>query len=140
MTSLLLLHAGATLAMTGLIWFVQRVHYPLFSFAAKGDFHAFALHHQKRTTSVVLPLMILELGTGVALVLLASGLSQRLAIAGLALLAMIWISTAAVQVPLHQRLAAGFDRRIARRLVRTNWTRTLAWTVRSGLALALLAP
>ena len=28
---LLLLHAAATLFMTGLIWFVQVVHYPLFA-------------------------------------------------------------------------------------------------------------
>ena len=83
--------------------------------------------------------MTLELGAAVALVPLASDTSQHLAVAGLALLATIWISTAAVQVPLHRRLAAGFDHRLARRLVRTNWTRTLAWTARSGLALALLA-
>ncbi len=28
---LLILHAGATLYMAGVIWFVQIVHYPLFS-------------------------------------------------------------------------------------------------------------
>ena len=37
MPALLLLHAASTLAMTGVIWFVQMVHYPLFRYAAAGD-------------------------------------------------------------------------------------------------------
>ena len=33
---LLLLHAGATFFMCGLIWFVQIVHYPLFAQVGSG--------------------------------------------------------------------------------------------------------
>ena len=57
--------------------------------------------------------------------------------AGLALLAVIWLSTALVQVPLHRRLQGGFDAAAHRRLVRTNWLRTAAWTLRAALALRL---
>ena len=57
---------------------------------------------------------------------------------GLAVLALIWVSTFAVQVPLHARLASGFDRAVWHRLVVTNWLRTLAWTVRAGIAVLLL--
>ena len=136
MTILLLLHAASTLAMTGLIWFVQRVHYPLFPYAAEGDFRAFAADHQRRTGWVVGPLMLVEAGTATAL--LFSPLSPTLVWLGGLLLASIWLSTALVQVPIHRQLAAGFDPRAARRLVATNWWRTVAWTARSAIALALL--
>jgi hypothetical protein len=48
------------------------------------------------------------------------------------------VSTFAVQVPLHARLAAGFDPQAHRRLVLTNWWRTAAWSLRSLLALWIL--
>ena len=137
MTTLLLLHAASTLAMTGLIWFVQLVHYPLFPHAASGDFSDFARDHQRRTGWVVVPLMLTEATT--ATLLLVSPGSSIAVWVGWGLLVSIWISTALVQVPLHGRLANGFDPRAARRLVSTNWWRTLAWTVRAGIALQLLS-
>lgn len=132
---MLLLHAAATLAMTGLIWFVQLVHYPLFPYAASGDFSRFAADHQRRTGWVVVPLMFSEAAAATWL-LLAHG--SGIVWAGWLLLGSIWLSTAAIQVPLHRRLARGFDAPAARRLVMTNWWRTAAWTARSGIALQLL--
>ena len=139
--TLVLLHAAATLFMTGLIWFVQLVHYPLFARVETADFRRYASEHQRRTTWVVVPAMLLELGTAIALVLEAGTASSRqLAWIGLALLAVIWLSTVLLQVPLHRRLASGFDRPAIVRLVRGNWVRTIAWTLRSALALRLLQP
>jgi hypothetical protein len=43
-----------------------------------------------------------------------------------------------LQVPLHTRLARGFDPAAHRQLVRTNWLRTLAWTLRALLLLPAL--
>ena len=140
MTAAALLHAGSTLAMTGLIWFVQVVHYPLFRFAASGDFPQFADSHQRRTTALVLPLMTIELVTAVVLALRPSAGSGGLALVGLALLGLIWLSTALVQVPLHRKLGRRFDSETARRLVATNWIRTAAWSLRSLVALRLIAP
>ncbi len=136
MTHLLVLHAASTLAMSGLIWFVQVVHYPLFAHAAAGDFRAFARDHQRRTGWVVMPLMLVEAAT--ATLLLLSDLSSSGLWLGWLLLASIWISTALVQVPLHRRLSTGYDRRTARRLVTTNWWRTAAWTARAVIAMQLL--
>ena len=65
--TLLLIHAGASLAMVGLIWFVQVLHYPLFELASERRFDRFAAEHQRRTSLVVVPLMLTELGTAVAL-------------------------------------------------------------------------
>lgn len=122
--------------MTGLIWFVQLVHYPLFPYAEAGDFRSFAADHQRRTGWVVVPLMLTEAAT--ASLLLFSSASPLLVWLGWGFLGSIWLTTALVQVPLHRRLAAGYDPRAARRLVITNWWRTIAWTARAGIAWLLL--
>ena len=41
----LLANAAATLFMTGLIWFVQVVHYPLFAFVSGPGAAAYAARH-----------------------------------------------------------------------------------------------
>jgi hypothetical protein len=139
MTGLLVVHAAATLAMTGLIWFVQLVHYPLLRFAADSEFPAFAASYQRRTTWVVLPIMSAELVTASLIAYRGTSSFGSLAISGLALLLVVWLSTALVQVPLHRRLSVGFDAKASRALVRSNWIRTLGWSARSAIALALLA-
>lgn len=137
---LLLLHCAATLAMVGLIWFVQVVHYPLFSSVGQSPFPEYERLHQKRTTLVVAPLMLIEALT--ATLILTTDLSpsaRDLAWIGWVLLVLIWLSTAFLQVPLHRRLAEGYDLLAVRRLVRTNWLRTSAWTLRGFIAVLLLA-
>lgn len=43
--ALLITHAAATLWMTGLIWFVQVVHYPLFALVGSTGFAAYESAH-----------------------------------------------------------------------------------------------
>ena len=62
----------------------------------------------------------------------------RACAAGLALLAAVWMSTALLQVPCHRKLARGFDPDVARRLVSSNWIRTVCWSLRLLVALGLL--
>jgi peroxiredoxin Q/BCP len=47
-------------------------------------------------------------------------------------------STQFLQVPCHTKLAAGFDQNVHRRLVKTNWIRTVIWSLRSFLVLGML--
>jgi hypothetical protein len=131
---LLLVHAAATWAMVGLIWFVQIVHYALFPEVGAAGFARYEDLHTRRTTLVVLPLMAAE--AAAALALLAT-LGDAWTWTGAGLLALVWASTAVLQVPCHGRLARGFDASTARRLVRTNWIRTLGWSGR-GLVAGLL--
>jgi hypothetical protein len=49
------------------------------------------------------------------------------------------MSTARLQVPCHRKLARGFDADVARRLVATNWIRTVCWSLRLLIALGLLS-
>lgn len=136
MTGLLLLHAAATVALAGLVWFVQVVHYPLFARVGSDAFALYEAEHVRRTTWVVTPLMLVEACTAVLLLALDPSL---LTLAGVALLVVVWTSTALVQVPLHRRLEQGFAADAHRRLVRSNALRTAAWTGRAVVALALLA-
>jgi hypothetical protein len=133
-------HAGSTWFMVGLIWFVQVVHYPLMGAVPPHAFSAYATSHQRRTTWVVGPVMLIEVSSALLLVRAPRGefTGTLLPWIGVALLVLIWASTFAVQVPLHARLASGFDRAVWHRLVATNWLRTIAWTVRGIIALLLL--
>ena len=131
---LLLLHAASTWYMLGLIWFVQAVHYPLLSEVGVERFVEYERRHVSRTGWVVAPPMLIELFTGVLLVWIhPAGVDSWLVATGLLLLAVVWGSTFLIQVPCHEALSRGFDEGAQRKLVRTNWLRTLAWSVRSGL-------
>lgn len=129
--------------MVGLIWFVQVVHYPLFNRVGDDEFVTYESRHQARTTWVVLPPMLLELVSAVALLLpiFRSSLSSVdvvLLWIGAGLLAVIWVSTGALQVPAHRVLQTGFDAGAYQRLVASNWIRTVAWTARGGVVIAVL--
>ena len=129
---MLALHLAATWFMTGIIWFVQVVHYPLFAAAAGPAFAAYHRGHLSRVTWIVAPAMLVELATGVLLAWQPpAALPRWILLAGLALLAVIWLSTVVVQVPEHDRLREGFDAVAHRRLVTLNWIRTVAWSARA---------
>lgn len=132
---LLLLHAATTLFMVGVIWFVQIVHYPLYSRVGDAGFAQYERQHTRRTGWVVGIPMLAEIGASAALAWRSGG---SLANCGLALLVIIWLSTWLLQVPAHRRLEYGFDAATHRRLVRTNWLRTVAWSGRGGIAIVLL--
>lgn len=134
--SVLLAQIAATLYMTGLIWFVQVVHYPLLGAVGESDFPAYEQRHMSLTTWVVAPPMLFEAATAVLLFWLRpAGVSIVFVWAGVVLLAIIWLSTAFLQVPCHESLAKGFDLDVQRRLVSTNWIRTAAWSLRGLLVL-----
>jgi hypothetical protein len=117
--------------MCGLIWFVQIVHYPLFNRVPGEAFVPYARLHSQLTAWIVVPVMLVELGTGFVLPLqTASALPAPLAWANLAGIGLTWLSTFLLQVPMHRRLAERFDPADHRRLVLTNWIRTVLWTVR----------
>ena len=139
MHTLLIVHFIVTVYMTGLIWFVQLVHYPMFSSIPSSSFPAYELEHAKRTSSVVILPMMVELISGIAIVLWAQTESTRLyGGIGLGLIAVIWLSTFLLQVPCHRVLSGEFDARAAKKLVATNWIRTVAWTLRSVMLAACL--
>ena len=144
--SLFLAQLASTLFMAGIIWFVQIVHYPLFLLVGKSAFPAYEHQHASRTGWVVFPPMLVELLTALAALipsLRPPEFSQTAALASAALMLVIWISTALLQIPLHNTLQSTSTDTSARattihRLILSNWLRTAAWTARSALLLTAL--
>ena len=115
--TLFILHAASALFMTGLVWFVQIVHYPLLHHVGTTSFHHYEADHTRRTSPVVAPVMLFELASGVWLALAPpTGVESTLLLANAVLLAVIWGSTFVLQTPLHRQL----------------------WTVRSALLVFVL--
>lgn len=127
----LLVQIASTCLLTGLIWTIQVVHYPLFAHVGRETFIDYQAKHARRITFVVGPLMLIEAATAIAMVTFHPPVvPDWIPWTGLALVAIIWSSTALIQVPCHARLTTGFDLGAYRRLVRSNWIRTAAWTAR----------
>ena len=127
MNLLLVLQVFACFSLTGLIWLIQLVHYPSFAHVAKDRFADFAKFHAKRISFIVVPLMLLDLITALLLVPEYGWLNVSLVV-------MIWASTALWSVPCHQYLQSrGKDDNYIKKLVLTNWPRTVIWSVRSLL-------
>lgn len=139
MRALLLTHVVATLGMVAVIWFVQLVHYPLFADVGVEGFARYEARHTARISWVVVPLMLVELATAIALVAMDAPFAplwERWL--GLALVIGAWVVTFTLSVPEHGRLSQGFDAGAFERLVSTNWLRTVAWTGHGGLVLLWL--
>jgi uncharacterized membrane protein len=134
---LLLLQAAATFYMIGLIWFVQLVHYPLMSQVGVEGYRSYQTAHQNLTSLAVAPAMLLELAAGLALVWLAP--RDPWYWGGAVAIGALWASTALVQMPLHAKLALGFNAEAHAALVATNWFRTCLWSGRGVLSLWLIA-
>ena len=136
---LLIINALATLYMTGLIWMVQIVHYPLFAEVGLEQFPQYARKHQLLTSIVVAPPMLTE---ALSSVLLAwhtpPGTSLAMVIAGILIVICIWLATALIQVPCHEKLEEGFTTKTHRSLVLSNWFRTIAWSARGALVAWML--
>lgn len=133
---ILLLQIASTWFLVGLIWTIQVVHYPLFAAVGLDRFVDYEAAHARLITLVVGPAMLIEALTALLLVTnRPPAIPAWIAWTGLTLVAVIWISTAVIQIPAHGRLSEGFEAATHARLVGSNWIRTAAWTAR-GLLLA----
>ncbi|MGD1845861.1 MAG: hypothetical protein ACFB10_10755 [Salibacteraceae bacterium] len=131
--ALLLVHLLVTLMMTGVLWFVQVVHYPLMGSVGEANFQSYEGKHVTLTGYVLAPIMLLEAGTAALLVVFPVGDFDLLWWGNAILLAALWVSTFRVQVPLHNRLMQGFEMEAWKHLTRSNWFRTVLWSLRALL-------
>jgi len=121
---------------TGLIWFVQIVHYPLFLEIKPEKFTDYEQKHTKRTGLLVAPTMVAELIFGIGFWYYApSTIWNHLA---LVLLLLVWASTFLIQVPLHNQLAQKRNETLIKKLIQSNWVRTICWTLRLILMFVII--
>ncbi|MCX6852755.1 MAG: hypothetical protein NTY98_28025 [Verrucomicrobia bacterium] len=131
MTWLFSIHLAVTWMLVGLIWVVQILVYPQFRRVAPAKFRDYHFAHCFRIGLIVAPLLFVEAATAAGL--LYEGHQAQPFYISTGLIPIIWLTTAVFQAPIHTRLGRGFDAPLIRRLILTNWIRTLAWTARGIL-------
>jgi hypothetical protein len=132
-------HLVATWFMVGVVWMVQVVHYPLFGSVGSAGFTSYENRHTRRMGALIAVPASAEVVLALLLVLVRpDGIDIWAAWVAGTILAAIWVITLLVQVPIHRRLSERFDEGLVEALVRTNWVRTAAWTVRGIIAAMLL--
>ncbi len=131
---LILVNLVLSAILTGLIWTIQIVHYPGFMGVGTQDFLAYQQQHMRTISYVVVPLMLSELAATVFLLFRTPAFCTKEIYTAAVMVGIIWVTTMLVSSPLHGKLASqGYDTEIIRRLVATNWIRTIAWTVRTAI-------
>jgi hypothetical protein len=133
-------HAAVSLALAAVVWLVQLVVYPAFRWIEPARFVSWHEGYTGAVTWVVAPLMLLQAAGVAARYWFLEG-PEPLWLLEAACTLAAWAVTVFVSVPMHARLQTELspESRLAamRRLVRTNWPRTAAWSVCavcSGLA------
>jgi len=101
--------------------------------------YRYAAEHQWRTTWIVAPVMFVEAITGLLVVFVHPvGMGPVVAALGFLLIVFIFYRTGVVHVPQHRFLASQHEvetcrDETCRELVRSNWLRTFAWTIRGAI-------
>jgi hypothetical protein len=116
--------------MTGLIWIIQILHYPSYKYIAPEKFQSYQDFHMKSITFLVAPIMLLEVFSGLYL-LIENQFEFKWSLE-FGLLILIWLATAFLSVPNHEILKSGYNESVVDSLVNTNWVRTILWTARSA--------
>ncbi len=131
-----LVQVFSTFTLTGIVWFVQLVHYPLLRKIARSRFAPYEKMQVLLTGFVVGPPLLLETaGVLYSLWRTPSWMDLDAVISGAVLMGIIWLSTVLLQRPQHRVLQEGFDPRAYRKLLYTNWIRSFAWSFRSLILL-----
>ena len=120
-----------------LIWLVQIIIYPGMVRIPSNDFVNYHAWYVTRITMIVLPLMICEIVIAIAWFFLHDNLVYPIVTNCLVIL--VWWSTFTFQVPIHKRLQSGKDKSKIRRLVATNWIRTIAWSLKAVIVFVFAA-
>ena len=108
-----------------LIWLVQLIIYPSFRYTEEKAFIDWHGRYTALIGLIVTPLMLLQVGVEVSYFLVHDPRWQRILI-----ILAIWLATFSLSVPCHSRLhSTGKNLIIIKRLVTSNWIRTLCWSL-----------
>lgn len=129
LSHLYILNIAASWGLVVLIWVVQIIVYPGFRHIASEDFPNYHHWYVIRISAIVLPLMGGEVILAIGWLWLAHYSVFSLISAGW--VGVVWLSTFGLQVPIHNRLQTGKDDVHIKRLVTTNWIRTIAWSLKA---------
>lgn len=128
--SILFFHFFLTFFMTGVIWLIQLIHYPSFSFIDKNKYSKFQTFHMNKITPIVGPIIILEVSTGFYLLYFFNSESIFFLINFLINI-LILMMTIIVFGTIHKKLIDGFKTSLFKKLISLNWIRTFLWSLKS---------
>jgi hypothetical protein len=130
-----------TLYMSGMIWSMQILEYPLFALVGPKEFPAY---HQRHNRGLPFLVILPSIAAFVSAVVLIFTRSARLPLWTTIVVAVldlfVIIATVAREAPLHGQLdREGYSPTVIRQLVQGNWVRTVLWTVNAIFLLVLTA-
>jgi len=109
------------------IWAVQLIIYPSFKYYKSEDLFTWHQLYTKRVTIIVLPLMLMQL---IISSVQAFEIINVYTISSLIIIALLWLSTFLIFVPLHHRISTNnFDSKTLEALVLKNWIRVFLWSI-----------
>ena len=132
MQIILLVHIVTTLFMTSICWFVQVVHYPLFYEMKFSDLIFYERKNVLFTAILAIPIMMVELLSGFYLLYVHQDYLHSFNVIFIIIVAL---STFLFQAPLHLKLMENPSSELVTKLIRTNWIRTISWTIRCGIVI-----
>lgn len=137
-TSILISNLVLSAFLTGLIWVIQVVHYPLFLRIHPEEFRAYEKSHQKRISLIVAPVMLVDIILSLLLVFTKyTQNADAYIITALFLNLAVFASTIFIFSPIHHKLGKHHDKALIRKLVRLNIMRTFMWTARTIILMIL---
>jgi hypothetical protein len=110
-----------------LIWMIQRIIYPSFLYYKKENLMTWHKEYTSRFSTIVVPLMLGQLGISIYQVIVLPSLYTMLS---LLIIILVWISTFLQFVPIHTAISNGIITNIMLHdLVKKNWIRTILWSL-----------
>jgi hypothetical protein len=137
MPLLLWIHTISTLSMFLIIIIVQIVIYPQFTEVGKKELKRYSTLHMKRISYIVVPIMLIEMGSLLYLLSQIPIYNIYLWLCILSL-ALIWVLTFFKIVPVHQQIATQAKQELIPKLIQLNLYRTLLWTIKACASIGLL--
>ena len=130
-----------TLYMSGMIWSMQVLEYPLFALVGPQEFPAY---HQRHNPGLPIFVILPSVGALLSAAALIFTRPARLplwtSIVIAALDLCVVLVTVAREAPLHGKLdREGYSATVSRQLVQGNWIRTILWTASAIILLVLTA-
>ncbi|HHD63413.1 MAG TPA: hypothetical protein ENK96_03390 [Desulfobulbaceae bacterium] len=112
-------------ALLVLIWLVQLIIYPSLGYTEKQTFIFWHDRYSRIIALIVIPLVLIQAGVEVI-----HFMQQDVRTLRILLLSLIWLFTFFVATPVHYQLhCRGKNKSTIKWLDRSNWLRTISWTI-----------
>ena len=122
--------------LVGIILITQFVNYPLFK-KIDQNFEIIHKEYTKKMGYIVAPIMVLEAITVSSMYIYYP--KSNVLILIICLTIIIWLSTFLIQVPIHKTISFKKDSKKIKRLISTNYIRTISWCSKLYLSMLLLS-